>query len=109
MNEFVAGTEGSSHNPQCQPVSPTTEASIFAPNGLIGETRLAVLNNVGQYGTCDEWFEQMPTLCGDVQNQRRIGSSSGDTLGQPFPSWHGFGSGPTSLGSPFHNDEAMND
>jgi hypothetical protein len=109
MTEFVAGTDGSSHNPQCQPVSPTTEGSIFVPNGLIGETRLAVLNTVGQYGTCDEWFEQMPTPCGDVQNQRRIGSSSWDTLGQPFPSLHGFGSGPTSLGSPFHNDEPMND
>lgn len=108
MNEFVAGTEGSSHNPQCQPVSPTTEASIFTPSGFIGESRLAVLNTVGQYGTCDEWSEQMSTPCGDVQNQRRIGSSSGDTLGQPIPSWHGFGSGPTSLGSPFHNDEAMN-
>jgi hypothetical protein len=108
MNEFVAGTEGSSHNPQCQLVSPTTEASIFMPSGFIGESRLAVLNTVGQYGTCDEWFEQMSTPCGDVQNQRRIGSSSGDTLGQPIPSWHGFGSGPTSLGSPFHNDEAMN-
>jgi hypothetical protein len=109
MNELVAGTEGSSHNPQCQPVSPTTEASIFAPNGLIGETRLAALNTVGQYGTCDGWFEQMPTPCGDVQNQRRIGSSSGDTIQQPLPSWHGFGSGLTSLGNPFHNDEDMND
>jgi len=109
MNKLVAGTEGSSHNPQCQPVSPTTEASIFAPSGLIRETRLTVLNTVGQYGTCDEWSEQMFMPCGDVQNQSRIGSSSGDTIQQPLPSWHGFGSGMTSLGSPFHNDEAMND